>query len=499
MFTQKLVLSYSSRLILQFIQLAVGLVVARIVGPSVLGTLAYGLAFVSMFLFINDLGLSTAYIKLYSEGTQIDKLIGTYIRIKVFLLVIYTITVLSVLFYNKQFDLSIGNLDTQDKVVLIYLLIQIVSISYSVLTTHWTARTEQAKIDIPQITQNILYQGFRLVVAIIGYKAIGIAFSNLVAIIIVFPIYIWLGKSIRVGKFDKEIAIKMLHISLPVILVGVFQILIFSTDKVILKEFTDSESLGIYSAGFNLASFIRSIEGSVGLLFFPYIASFIKENNTDGINRSIHKFESFTDTFILPFVFMACIWSDKIILLAYGTKFLGAEIPFSILTLVFMVNLFMLPYSNVIFGKGKFILTAAIWAVSFTIYGLSVYFLSYPSRFNLGGIGIALSLLFSMITLFVLVLYFAGKNLKGLKIIHNKTYFLFALPFFGTIFFIYIEYIKNQSFLINAISAFLILSSFYLIGYLLNMFGKNEIELLKSATNLSKLRKYIREELLNKN
>jgi O-antigen/teichoic acid export membrane protein len=499
MFTQKLVLSYSSRLLLQVIQMVVGFVVARIVGPTVLGTLAYGLAFVSMFLFINDLGLSTAYIKLFTEGQPSDKLLGTYIRIKALLLTVYIITVLTVLFYDKQFDLILTSLETQDKVVLIYLLIQTITICYSVLTTHWTAQTEQAKTDIPQLMQSVLYQGFRLVVAIIGFKAIGLAFSNLLAVILVLPIYLWLGKGVRIGKFDREIAAKMIRISLPVILIGVFQILIFSTDKVILKEFTDAAALGIYAAGFNLASFIRSIESSVGLLFFPFIAAFIKENNTVGINQSIRKFESFTNTFILPFALMASIWSDKIILMAYGSKFIGAEIPFSILTLVFMITLFMLPYSNVLFGKGKFLLAASLWAISFSIYGLSVYFLSHPLRFNLGGLGIALSLLFSMMTLFVLILYFAGKNLQGLKVVHHKSYFLFTLPFFTATFFIYIEYIKNQSYFINLVIAFLLMSLFYFLGYKLHLFGKKEIELLKRATNLTKLRKYIKEELLNKN
>lgn len=498
MFTQKLVLSYSSRLLLQLIQMVVGLVVARIVGPTVLGTLAYGLAFVSMFLFINDLGLGTAYIKLYTEGQPTDKLLGTYIRIKAVLLTLYVITVLTALLYDKKFEIVLTGLETQDKVILVYLLIQIIAISYSMQITHWTARTEQAKSDFPQILQSLLYQGLRLAAALVGFKAIGLAFSNLLAVILVLPIYIWLGRGVRIGAFDKVIAMKMMHIALPVILLGVFQVLIFSTDKVILMKFTDAAELGIYSAGFNLASFIRSIENSVGLLFFPFIAAFIKENNTAGINQSIGKFESFTNAFILPFAFLACIWSDKIIIIMYGSKFVGAEIPFSILILGFMITLIMLPYGNVLFGKGKFLLSAILWAISFSVYGLLVYFLSHPLQFNLGGKGIALSLLFSMITLFILTLYFAGKSLNGLKLVHKKSYFIYAIPFFTVVYIIYVEYIKYQSNLINALTATIILLSFYIFGYLLRLFGKTEIELLKSATNITKFRNYIKEELLRK-
>jgi O-antigen/teichoic acid export membrane protein len=63
MLTQKLVLSYSTKIAIQFIQMVASFIVARIVGPGVMGTIAYGLAYVSIFLFISDL----VHIKFISE------------------------------------------------------------------------------------------------------------------------------------------------------------------------------------------------------------------------------------------------------------------------------------------------------------------------------------------------------------------------------------------------------------------------------------------------
>ena len=51
MLAQKLILSYFSKIILQFVQIAVSIVIARIAGPTVFGTIAFGLAYVSMFQF----------------------------------------------------------------------------------------------------------------------------------------------------------------------------------------------------------------------------------------------------------------------------------------------------------------------------------------------------------------------------------------------------------------------------------------------------------------
>ena len=68
MFTQKLILGYGSKLSIHFIQIAASIVVARIAGPTVLGTVAFGLSFVSMFLFFADLGVGTAHTKLDLVG-----------------------------------------------------------------------------------------------------------------------------------------------------------------------------------------------------------------------------------------------------------------------------------------------------------------------------------------------------------------------------------------------------------------------------------------------
>ena len=73
MLAQKLILSYSSKIVVQIIQIIASIVVARIAGPTVLGTVTFGLSYVTIFTFIADLGFGTAYIKsLFNDGQQGD-------------------------------------------------------------------------------------------------------------------------------------------------------------------------------------------------------------------------------------------------------------------------------------------------------------------------------------------------------------------------------------------------------------------------------------------
>ncbi len=101
MLAQKLILSYATKIIVQLIQMVATIVVARIAGPTVLGTVAYGLAFVSMFLFIADLGVGTAHIKLVSEGQDLGKCNSTYTTIRLSTIALYVLVVLSVYLFQN--------------------------------------------------------------------------------------------------------------------------------------------------------------------------------------------------------------------------------------------------------------------------------------------------------------------------------------------------------------------------------------------------------------
>ncbi|MCX6165087.1 MAG: oligosaccharide flippase family protein [Ignavibacteriae bacterium] len=199
MIAQKLILSYYTRIAIQVLQMLGMLIVARILGPNVLGTIAFGLAFVSMFLFVSDLGLSSAHIKLVSEGQDEARCNGTFIRLKSLLVVLYVVVVVAFYFIQKLiFGVTFESPD-HDYVIFIYLVLTAVGQIYSIPASTFAAKTEQAKQDLPSFIQVIFYQVFRVIVAFLGYKAIAQSLSNLAAVLIVFPVYLYLFKGYPVG------------------------------------------------------------------------------------------------------------------------------------------------------------------------------------------------------------------------------------------------------------------------------------------------------------
>jgi O-antigen/teichoic acid export membrane protein len=157
MLAQKLALSYSSKIGVQAVQMVAMFIVARIVGPTVLGTLAFGLAFVSMFLFIADLGLGSAHIKLISEGQDESKCIGTFAVIKSVMILVFSLTVLGYYIVQKYIlQIAFESME-HEYVILIYLLITTINQFFAIPSTTFAAKTEQAKQDIPNFLQITLY------------------------------------------------------------------------------------------------------------------------------------------------------------------------------------------------------------------------------------------------------------------------------------------------------------------------------------------------------
>jgi O-antigen/teichoic acid export membrane protein len=155
MLAQKLVLSYYSKIASQMIQIAVSIVVARVAGPTVLGTVAFGLAFANMFKFLADLGIGTAHIKLISGGRDEAACIGTFARMKLFLIGVFFMVVLSIFLIQKHILHHNFESIIHERVILISLISLTIQFIFFIPRTTFAAKTEQAKQDLKMQWQGL--------------------------------------------------------------------------------------------------------------------------------------------------------------------------------------------------------------------------------------------------------------------------------------------------------------------------------------------------------
>lgn len=493
MLAQKLILSYFSKILIQLLQMLAMFIVARIVGPSVLGVVAFGLAFVSMFNIVADLGLSSAHIKLISEGQDESKCIGTFARLKILLTIIYVLVTLGFFLTQKYFLNVKFDTDEQEIVIYIYLAINTISQLFYIANSTFAAKTEQAKQDLPNIIQTFTYQILRVIVVLLGFRAIGLSVSNLIAVILVIPIYIYLFKGHKIGEFDRSLAKRYMSISLPVIVILVSQTIVFNTDRVILQYLTNSEEVGYYSAGFSLSQFIRLIESSAGLLFFPLFSSHIANGEYEKMNQSVRKYEKFNFAFVLPLVAVVSICSDLVVRVTLGQKFINTIPILGIITISMYVSVINLPYVNMITGKGLFGLSAGLYVISVFFFILSAFIFVSPLVLNLKGIGIALSLLTSNVAIGIMFMLSVKKKIPDAKVLGDIKLFFFGVGYSLVALLIYQTLIQGVVSKIIFIAVFIL---FY-IGFtrMSKMVSYEDYRMIKELIDYKKMYTYIKEEI----
>lgn len=496
MLAQKLVLSYITKIAAQLLQMIALFIVARIVGPGVLGTLAFGLAFVSMFLFVADLGLPVAHVKLISEGQDESACIGTFAILKTGVIILFALVVFSYYLIQKYILGIPFESNEQELVIFIYLIITTVSQFFQIPSTTFAAKTEQAKQDVPNFIQIVLYQALRVTAALVGLRAIGIAFSNLLAVLLVVPVYIYLFKDYKIGRFNGKLAKKYFAISVPVLIIIIVQAGIFSTDRVLLQYLTNSVEVGYYSAGFSISQFIKLIESSAGLLFFPLFSNLLAKGEYEKLNNDINKYERFNVVFILPIVAAVSISSDVVVRIALGKEFAGTVPILGLLSISMYITLINLPYINLISGSGLFKLSAINYVCCLPVYIITTYFLVSPSYFGLRGVGIAMSLIIVNIVHGLLFIYTSRKKVPEIKIVKDKILFAYGIGL--SLVYLFIYRLLPEGYILHIISSAIFLVVYFVIGYMLKLFKKEDYRMAMELLNSKKMLNYINKEITNK-
>lgn len=496
MLTQKLILGYSSRIVIQLTTMLVGIIVARIAGPTVIGTISFGMSFVSMFTFFADLGMGSAHIKLISEGRNPGDCIRTFSIIKSFLVAIFvSLVILYIVFQRYVFQIQFESLDHLYVIIIWLVAITIGQFLYIPITT-FMAFTQQAKQDIPSLIQTFVTQGLRILVIFICASAITLSLANLVGMVIVIPLYFYLFHNYPTGRFDKGLAKDYIKIARPIILLVLAGTFTGYFDKVLLQYFTNSEQVGYYTAGYSIGGFIQTIGLTTGLLFFPTFSAAVGKQNYDYINRTIEKFERFVYLFIMPVVVFLMLYSKVIISLLLGSRYLPSG---NVLFVILVGALFVIVnqhYGNLLMGAGFITETAYLnlFSLLFFIF-LNIIFVA-PQLLNLKSFGSALALALNYLFLGMLYRIFVSKLIKAVPAWRNKKFLLFGLLNFLIFLLLYKMLNINANFILKIIFPFGYFGLTYLMLYVSNLLHKEDILIALKIFDIKAIKNYIKDELI---
>jgi O-antigen/teichoic acid export membrane protein len=498
MLSQKLILSYGSRLVIQFLQIGASIVVARVAGPTVLGTVAFGLAFVSLFEFVADLGIGPAHMKLVSEGQDIGKCISTYAVLKLCNTSLFFLLVLSIFLFQKcilnfRFESS-----AHESVIIIMLFAATVNQLLFIPKITFAGRTEQAKQSIPEFIRILVYQILRVVVVLLGYKAVALALGNLLSTLLIVPLVLYLFKNYPRDKFDRELAGRYLRISLPLLLIGMSTHVIMYVDKVVLQYFTSSAQVGYYTAGYRIGSLVLIIATSAGHLFFPLFSEAAANENFSYIKNTIVRFEKFSFIFIMPGILFLSLYSDVIIGLLLGSQYSASVPVMTVINVAMFLMVLNMPYGNVLTGMGYFRVAAIINVLNLLVFFGFIFVLPNPALLNLGAVGVAVAVLVSNVFIGCLYRIFAKRKCPVINLNKSIRFFVFGVITFIVFnaLYSYLSLIFGAIFKIYFI--FLYFGATYGFLLVIGWIRKDDLKDLKEIANLGKMASYIKGEIRDK-
>lgn len=494
MLKQKFLLDFGSKFVIYIISALTGIVVARIAGPEVIGTLAYGLSFVSIFGFLHSL-FGTSHIKIVSEGEDLGKCNKIYSVLMLFSVIIFIVVVIAYFFVKKYFFNSQFS-DIEQIVILLSLGVVSLQALMKIGEVTFIALTEQAKVNVPKIVQMLTYQPARIIIVLLGFGAIALASVNFISTLLLVPVYFYLSRNMSFrSKWDSNIFKRYLSISFPVFIISITNSVILHYGKIMLRDTSSTIELGYFAGGMSIAMMLLMLGDTAGQVFLPTFSRAYKNNDIASIKNQLSQYERFIFLFGLPFFVTLSLFSDPIIPLLMGDKYIASIPVFSILVFSSFFLIIGIPYLQLINGMNKFNITAKFNVLFVVIFVVLLYVFLAPSFMNLGAIGLAYSMLLISLVKY-LTWYFYNKAKIHLKINWSIIQiFIINITFYVLIYVLRQIYFQKLTLFENVLLGFFVILSINFTLFLFRILKKEDLVFLVKIFDIKALINYSKNEL----
>ena len=166
------------------------LFVARKMGATALGEFSYALSLVGGFTFLAFLGFNMAHVKRVSEGQDLGKCLGTFITIRLFLLSLM-LTVFALFYWLWHNFLDKQLYDTTPELLFLVVIYYVIFLVVGIMTATFSGLKQSARVAIPNIIGTSVRSGMFIVVALLGWSVVWLAWSYIVGIIIIAILSFW--------------------------------------------------------------------------------------------------------------------------------------------------------------------------------------------------------------------------------------------------------------------------------------------------------------------
>jgi O-antigen/teichoic acid export membrane protein len=318
----------------QAISVISGVFVARIVGPDVLGILAYAAAFTGLFTALSDLGLGTAHIKRLSEGKDLGEGMGMAWLSKVASLVLMASVILVVLQTSGPDSFSGTERQAVFYLALATLILtQLTQVPWTTLT----AFQDVVRRDLPPTLLQVVNSVIRLALAVLGAGAVGLAGADAITVLLLLVVYWWLLRGLPLKWPSRPLARSYATFGAPMFVIALVTSVGERLDRVLLESFGGLTAVGQYAAGMRFGSVLQFLSQAVAGVVFPSMARAFAEGRRDDAFALCGRAERRLALVTLPLLLGVTALARPMALVLLGERFAdtGPVIAFGTLAMIF--------------------------------------------------------------------------------------------------------------------------------------------------------------------
>lgn len=413
MIARKIVFTYFGQLLISGVGFIALIFIGHFMGPTPLGIVAYGMAFIGMFRFIPDLGFNAAHVKRLSEGKDPARCNGTFLTTKAILTVVMVLAVLIVIATTNMQGPWVENPEQLTVVYILLVFFVLQSLGEGAQYTFQAGR-ESVKEQLPQMLRAAVRLAAVIVVALAGMGVIALASSYVLGGLALVLASLLLIRSYPLAKPSWEYFKSYFSFALPVAFYSVIVFLNISIDKLMIGNFYGVNEVAFYFSGEQFIMVIVTLSASAGILLFPTISVLHARNDMAGIRQVTNLSERYLSIIITPLVVLCAVFAAPLISIALGDEFLPAAPIFRLLLIVTYLSSINISYSRQMEGTNRPGLGVKVASVNI-ILNIILNLIFIPDQLfgirllGLGAMGAAMATAISFFPAFLLMRFYAYK------------------------------------------------------------------------------------------
>ena len=308
------------------IQLAVGVISARYLGPTNYGTLNYVGSYISLFSIICELGLTITIVNEFVGKKDSD---GTIIGSAVFMRSIAAAisTVLLVIITHIT--------DPGDSVVFYVLIIRSLGLlfdSFNVINCWFQSKLQSKYTTIYELIAYIVSSAYKIIILIFHKNIFWFAAATTIdqLLIAVFYYYGFKTKSKSKISISLQVCKKLIKQGIPFIFSGIMVYIYGQTDRIMIGKMIDQTAVGFYSCAAQIGTMI----GFIPMAIINSGKTLIMEQKSiseHGYNMRLRQTLAAVLWIMNFYAIFLMLFGKYVIWILYGKDYLNATAPLKVL------------------------------------------------------------------------------------------------------------------------------------------------------------------------